>query len=85
MAVRAVHLPSERKEMLLAVAVLLSIGATLIALAPAKDSAQRQNCDRRLNRLIPKNKIFRTCAEDFRFQHFCCPFVVFCTPFSMSS
>jgi len=34
--------PSERTELLLAVAVLVLIGVTLIALAPAKDSAQRQ-------------------------------------------
>jgi uncharacterized membrane protein YoaK (UPF0700 family) len=42
MAALAVHLPSERTQLLSAVAVLVLIGVTLIALAPAKDSAQRQ-------------------------------------------
>ena len=42
MAALAVHLPSERTQLLSAVAVLILIGVTLIALAPAKDSAQRQ-------------------------------------------
>jgi len=42
MVALAVHLPSERTELLSAVAVLVLIGVTLIALAPMKDSAQRQ-------------------------------------------
>jgi uncharacterized membrane protein YoaK (UPF0700 family) len=42
MAALAVHVPSERTQLLSAVAVLVLIGVTLIALAPAKDSAQRQ-------------------------------------------
>ena len=42
MVALAVPLPRERTQLLSAVAVLVLIGVTLIALAPAKDSAQRQ-------------------------------------------
>jgi uncharacterized membrane protein YoaK (UPF0700 family) len=41
MAVLAVHFPSERGELLGAVALLGVIGVTLIALAPAKQSSER--------------------------------------------
>jgi hypothetical protein len=37
----AVHLPSERGDLLIAGAVFSIIGATLIALAPAKPSGER--------------------------------------------
>ena len=40
MAVLAVHIASERAELLTAVAVLVLIGAALIALAPAKQSPE---------------------------------------------
>jgi uncharacterized membrane protein YoaK (UPF0700 family) len=40
MAVLAIHLASERGDLLSAVAVLVVIGVTLIALAPAKQSIQ---------------------------------------------
>jgi uncharacterized membrane protein YoaK (UPF0700 family) len=40
MAALAVHVPSERAGFLIAVAVLLAIGVTLIALAPAKPSVE---------------------------------------------
>ena len=41
MAVMAVHLPNARKELLVAGAVFSVIGAVLIALAPAKQPAER--------------------------------------------
>jgi uncharacterized membrane protein YoaK (UPF0700 family) len=41
MAVLAVHLASERRDLLSAVAVLVIIGVALIALAPAKQSGER--------------------------------------------
>jgi uncharacterized membrane protein YoaK (UPF0700 family) len=41
MAVLAVHLASERGDLLSAVAVLVIIGVALIALAPAKQSGER--------------------------------------------
>jgi len=41
MAVLAVHFPSERGELLGAVALLVVIGVTLIALAPAKQPGER--------------------------------------------
>jgi hypothetical protein len=40
MARLAVHIPSERGGFLIAVAVLVAIGVTLIALAPAKQSRE---------------------------------------------
>jgi uncharacterized membrane protein YoaK (UPF0700 family) len=41
MAVLAVHIASERRGLLIAVAVLVIIGVALIALAPAKQSGER--------------------------------------------
>jgi len=41
MAVLAVHIASERRDLLSAVAVLVIIGVALIALAPAKQSGER--------------------------------------------
>jgi len=41
MAVLAVHLANERRDLLSAVAVLVFIGVALIALAPAKQSGER--------------------------------------------
>ena len=41
MAVLAVHLANERRDLLSAVAVLVIIGVALIALAPAKQSGER--------------------------------------------
>ena len=41
MAVMAFKIPSERRNLLIAVAVLCIIGVTLIALAPAKSSVER--------------------------------------------
>jgi peptidoglycan/LPS O-acetylase OafA/YrhL len=41
MAVLAVHLANERRDLLSAVAVLVIIGAALIALAPARQSGER--------------------------------------------
>jgi uncharacterized membrane protein YoaK (UPF0700 family) len=41
MAVLAVHLASERRDLLSAVAVLVIIGVALIALAPARQSGER--------------------------------------------
>jgi peptidoglycan/LPS O-acetylase OafA/YrhL len=41
MAVLAVHLANERRDLLAAVAVLVIIGVALIALAPAKQSGER--------------------------------------------
>jgi hypothetical protein len=41
MAVLAVHLANERRDLLTAVAVLVFIGVALIALAPAKQSGER--------------------------------------------
>src|SRR5258708_20792616 len=41
MAVLAVHIPSERGGLMGAAAVLVIIGITLIALAPAKQSGER--------------------------------------------
>lgn len=40
-AVMAVHIASERRDLLSAVAVLVIIGVALIALAPAKQSGER--------------------------------------------
>jgi hypothetical protein len=40
MAVLAIHMPSERTGLLIAVAVLIVIGVALIAMAPAKLSSQ---------------------------------------------
>jgi len=40
MAALAVHIPNERTGMLIAVAVLVAIGVTLIVLAPAKQSRE---------------------------------------------
>jgi uncharacterized membrane protein YoaK (UPF0700 family) len=40
MALLAFHIPSERVELLVAVAVLVVIGVALIALAPAKESVE---------------------------------------------
>ncbi len=41
MSVMAVHLPNERKDLLIASAVFACIGAVLILLAPAKASAEQ--------------------------------------------
>ena len=41
MAVMAIHLASERRDLLIAVAVLAFIGVALIVLAPAKPSGER--------------------------------------------
>src|SRR6266851_3311298 len=41
MAVLAFHLANERRDLLIAVAVLVIIGVALIALAPAKQSGER--------------------------------------------
>jgi len=41
MTVMAVHLPNERQDLLIASAVFAGIGAVLILLAPAKQSAER--------------------------------------------
>ena len=41
MAVMAVHLANERRDLLIAAALFGAIGAALIALAPAKQAAER--------------------------------------------
>jgi hypothetical protein len=43
MTVMAVHLPNEREDLLVAAAVFAVIGVVLIALAPAKQSVEREN------------------------------------------
>lgn len=43
MTVMAIHLPNERQDLLIASAVFVAIGATLIALTPAKQSVERSS------------------------------------------
>ena len=63
MAVMAIHLASERGDLLIAGAVFSTIGVALIVLAPAKPSGERVSAAGAWARTLEKQALSRTGSD----------------------